>query len=53
MDAVSSRNPLDKEIALDRMRQEGIRLTTVEPMLFGVCKSSVNDTFKKTSKLVK
>ena len=53
VDAVSSRNPLDKEIALDRMRQEGIRLTTVESILFELCKSSGNDTFKKISKLVK
>lgn len=53
VDAISSRNPLDKEIALVRMQEEGIRLTTVESILFELCKTSGTDEFKKISRLVK
>ncbi|MBD77835.1 MAG: hydrolase [Crocinitomicaceae bacterium] len=53
VDAVSSRNPLDKEIALKRMAQEGIRLTTVEAILFELCKTSDSKSFKAISQLVK
>lgn len=52
-DAVSSRNPYDKEIALRRMEQEGVRITTVESILFELCKVSGTDVFKSISKLVK
>lgn len=52
-DAVSSRNSYDKEIAIHRMRQEGIRVTSVESILFELCKTSGTDTFKAISKLVK
>lgn len=53
VDAVGSRNDLDKEIALKRMEIEGIRLVTVESILFELCKISGTDTFKTISKLVK
>ncbi|MGB0403979.1 MAG: hydrolase [Salibacteraceae bacterium] len=53
VDAVGSRNNIDKEIALKRMETEGIRLTTVESILFELCKISGTDTFKTISKLVK
>lgn len=52
-DAISSRNPYDKEIALQRLATEGIRVTTVESILFELCKTSGTDTFKAISKLVK
>ena len=52
-DAVSSRNEYDKEIALKRLETEGIRVTTVESILFELCKVSGTDTFKAISKLVK
>jgi nicotinamidase-related amidase len=52
-DAISSRNPYDKEIALQRFATEGIRVTTVESILFELCKVSGNEQFKAISKLVK
>jgi len=52
-DAISPRNEYDKEIALKRMQEEGIRLTTVESILFELCKTSGTEEFKMISKLVK
>jgi len=53
VDAVSSRNDDDKMIALERMKQEGVRLATVESILFELAKVSGTDQFKAISKLVK
>ena len=53
VDAVSSRNPYDKKIALRRAMQEGILLTTVESALFELCVVAGTDEFKAISKLVK
>ena len=52
-DAVTSRNPYDKEIALCRARQEGVLLTTVEAALFELCVVAGTEEFKGISKLVK
>ena len=52
-DCISSRKQYDKEIALERMRQEGARITTTEAILFELCKESGNETFKQISKLIK
>ena len=52
-DAVSSRNPYDKEIALRRMEKEGVIITTVEAILFEMCRTSGTDSFKAISRLVK
>lgn len=52
-DACSSRFALDKSTALQRMQMEGIRITTVESLLFELCRVSGTDTFKQISKLVK
>ena len=52
-DAVSSRFPADKEVALGRMQQEGVILTTVESVLFELARVSGTDAFKAISKLVK
>ena len=52
-DAVSSRNENDKEVALQRMTREGAILTTTESILFELCFSSKNPSFKVISKLVK
>ncbi len=52
-DAVTSRFPLDREIALQRMRDDGARLTTVEMALFSMLQSAGNPRFKEISKLVK
>lgn len=52
-DAVGSRNPLDKQFAIDRMRQAGVVITTTESILFELCRDSKNPTFKAISQLVK
>jgi nicotinamidase-related amidase len=52
-DCISSRNPEDKRIALQRMKSEGAILTTVESVLFELCRYAGNDQFKEISKLVK
>ena len=52
-DCVSSRKPNDKEIAIERMRQEGARITTLESILFELTQVSGTETFKSISKLVK
>jgi nicotinamidase-related amidase len=52
-DGVSSRNPNDKRIAIERMRQEGARITTMESILFELTRYAGNDIFKSISRLVK
>ena len=52
-DCVSSRNPNDKMIAIERMRQEGAIISTYESILFELCVVSGTDTFKAISKIVK
>jgi nicotinamidase-related amidase len=52
-DAVSSRNPFDKEMAVERMKAEGIRLATVESILFELCGEAGTEVFKAISRLVK
>lgn len=53
VDAIGSRNPMDKEIALKRMEQEGIKLATVESILFEMCRFSGNKKFKEILEVVK
>jgi len=52
-DCVSSRTPDNKQIALNRMRQEGIIVTSYESILFELCRVAGSDAFKTISKLVK
>jgi len=52
-DCVSSRNPNDKLMAIERMRQEGAIVTTYEAILFELLRFAGGDTFKAISKLVK
>ncbi len=52
-DCVSSRKQQDKEIAIERMRQEGAIITTYESILFELARVSGTDMFKLISKLVK
>lgn len=53
VDCVSSRNPEHKELALQRMRDEGAVLTCVEMLLFEMQKIASGDRFKKILKLIK
>ncbi len=52
-DAVSSRNPYDKKIALRRMRRVGAVITTTEAILFELCRDAKDPAFKTISNLVK
>jgi len=52
-DCVGSRNPENKRIAINRMLQEGVTVTSYESILFELCRYAGSDTFKAISKLVK
>jgi nicotinamidase-related amidase len=52
-DAVSSRNNLDYEVALERMRHHGAEITTAESILFELLTISGTDEFKAVSKIIK
>lgn len=52
-DAISSREQQDYEIALRRMEYEGAILTTVESILFELCREAGTEVFKTISRLVK
>ena len=52
-DAVSSRNITNKEIGLQRMRESGVRLTSVETALFELLKVAEGEPFKEILKIVK
>jgi hypothetical protein len=52
-DCVSSRNPNDKQIAIERMRQAGAIISTAESVLFELLRKAGTDTFKQISALVK
>ncbi|MCK9411020.1 MAG: isochorismatase family protein [Prolixibacteraceae bacterium] len=52
-DCISSRNLNEKEIALRRFALEGIRVSTVESILFELTRHSTAAEFRAISKLVK
>lgn len=52
-DAVSSRRPLDRQVALERMRQEGARISTVESLLYELTERSGTDVLRKILAIVK
>jgi nicotinamidase-related amidase len=52
-DCISSRNPVDKMIAIERMRQEGAIITSLESILFELTVISGTEQFKAISKLIK
>lgn len=52
-DCVASRNPESKRIAINRLLQLGITVTSYESLLFELCRYAGNDAFKAISKLVK
>lgn len=53
VDAVGSRFDIDDEVALKRLSQAGVVLTTSESILFELCRSSKAPVFKAISRLVK
>ncbi|MGD8549458.1 MAG: hydrolase [Desulfobacterales bacterium] len=52
-DAVSSRNMENKEIGLQRMRDSGVSLTSVETALFELLKVAEGEQFREILKIVK
>lgn len=52
-DCVSSRSVNDKLVAIERMRQAGAVITTMESVLFELLKQAGTETFKQISALVK
>ena len=53
VDCVSSRRLSDKDASLDRMRGEGIRVTSSEAILFELCRRAGSAQFKQISQLVR
>jgi nicotinamidase-related amidase len=53
VDCVSSRTPENKNLALDKMKSEGARLTSVEIALFELLRTAKSPRFKELSKIVK
>lgn len=52
-DAVASRNPDNRRIALDRMAREGAGVTGVEMALFELQRVAAGDSFRELLKIVK
>ena len=52
-DAVSTRIPGNKSLALERMRQSGVFIASTEMILFQLMDQSGTDEFKQISKLIK
>lgn len=52
-DAVSSRNPANRQLAVDKMVQAGAALTCVEMVLFELLKEAGSEEFKATLGLIK
>lgn len=52
-DCISSRKLNDKQIAVERMRQEGATISTIESLLFELARVAGNEHFKTISKIVK
>ncbi|MFT4554796.1 MAG: nicotinamidase-related amidase [Planctomycetaceae bacterium] len=52
-DAVGSRKPLDRDVALQRMASSGAVITTTESVLFEWCERAGTPEFKEISRLVR
>jgi nicotinamidase-related amidase len=52
-DAVGSRRPFDRDIAIERMRQAGAIITTTESAIFELTGEAATETFKRILKIVK
>ena len=52
-DAMSSRNRVDHEIALQRMINSGAVITSTESIIFALCKTANRKEFKEISNIIK
>ena len=53
VDAVGSRRPLDRDTAIQRMRQAGAVITTTESVIFELLGEAGTEQFKRILKIVK
>jgi nicotinamidase-related amidase len=53
VDGVSSQRPLDREVAIERMRQSGAFITTAESVMFELTRSKDSAEFKAMSQIAK
>ena len=53
VDAVGSQRREDHDVALKRLENEGVKLTTTESIIFELLKDSNHDSFRDISSLVK
>ncbi len=52
-DAVGSRSDVDYRVAMDRLRQAGVTVTTVESALFELCDRCDTAVFKRMIEIIK
>lgn len=52
-DAIASRRTIDRDIALQRLRDVGVTVTTAEAVVFEWCETAEDPQFKALSQLVK
>jgi isochorismate hydrolase len=52
-DAISSRSPHNWEVAIERMRHDGVTITTTEMVIYELLGKAGTDQFKEALKLVK
>lgn len=52
-DAVASRRPFDRDVALQRLRDVGVTVTTAEAVVFDWCETAEDPQFKALNQLVK
>ncbi|MFK7820976.1 MAG: hydrolase [Planctomycetaceae bacterium] len=53
VDAIGSRFPIDRDVAIQRMRDFGATITTTESVIFELCETAAADEFKEISKLIR
>lgn len=52
-DATSSRNPLDRDLAFERMKVAGVTLTSTEMLIYELLEKAGTDEFREVLRLVK
>ena len=52
-DAIGSRSPHNREVALSRMQQQGVTITSTEMVIYELLGKAGTDSFKETLELIK
>ncbi len=53
VDAILSRNQIDKNLAVERMKNIGAHVTTSEAVIFGLVADSSHPRFKEVQSIIK